>query len=262
MKNKKLILKIENHPVLVGRKAQLDPYQPGLLRKSKNDILEKIGAEYEKEIVEKLRNYFEKRDEKFLIFENIYFETGEYSEKLKVYRTIQIDILVITQYVIIPVEVKYISDAYCKRIAGGADSRSWNLIKYLSRSRMTNGVRQNRMHTQFTGELVDFLGINIPICGMTVIGYLDKNKIEVQQMLDDNLVVEEDMLDMVDYIIKTHSTTEHYDVDEIGAKLEKWICRTEGRDVLHKFFLRNVKKNKVPERCKGILKHNDICVDD
>lgn len=159
MKNKKLILKIENHPVLVGRKAQLDPYQPGLLRKSKNDILEKIGAEYEKEIVEKLRNYFEKRDEKFLIFENIYFETGEYSEKLKVYRTIQIDILVITQYVIIPVEVKYISDAYCKRIAGGADSRSWNLIKYLSRSRMTNGVRQNRMHTQFTGELVDFLGI-------------------------------------------------------------------------------------------------------
>ena len=166
MKNKKLILKIENHPVLVGRKAQLDPYQPGLLRKSKNDILEKIGAEYEKEIVEKLRNYFEKRDEKFLIFENIYFETGEYSEKLKVYRTIQIDILVITQYVIIPVEVKYISDAYCKRIAGGADSRSWNLIKYLSRSRMTNGVRQNRMHTQFTGELVD----NIIFIGLSFIG--------------------------------------------------------------------------------------------
>ena len=78
MKNKKLILKIENHPVLVGRKAQLDPYQPGLLRKSKNDILEKIGAEYEKKIVEKLRNYFEKRDEKFLIFENIYFETGAF----------------------------------------------------------------------------------------------------------------------------------------------------------------------------------------
>ena len=69
---------------------------------------------------------------------------------------------------------------------------------------MTNGVRQNRMHTQFTGELVEFLGINIPICGMTIIGDLDKSKIEVQQMLDDNLVMEEDMLDMVDYIIKTH----------------------------------------------------------
>ena len=241
MKNKKLILKIENHPVLVGRKAQLDPYQPGLLRKSKNDILEKIGAEYEKEIVEKLRNYFEKRDEKFLIFENIYFETGEYSEKLK--SMIE-------------------SDEYCKRITGGADSRTWNLIKNLGRSRMTNGVRQNRMHTQFTSELVEFFGINIPICGMTVIGDLDKSKIEVQQMLDDNLVVEEDMLDMVDYIIKTHSTAEHYDVDEIEAKLEKWICRTEGRDILHKFFIRNVKKNKLPARCKGILKYNDICVDD
>lgn len=48
MKNKKLILKIENHPVLTGRKAQLDPYQSGLLRRSKNDMLEKIGAEYEK----------------------------------------------------------------------------------------------------------------------------------------------------------------------------------------------------------------------
>ena len=262
MKKNNLILKTENHPILVGRKAQLDPYQPGLLRKSKNDILEKIGAEYEKKVVEKLRNYFAELDEKFLIFENVYFETGEYSEKLKVYRTIQIDILIVTQRMIIPVKVKYISNAYCKRITGGADSRTWNLIKNLGRSRMTNGVRQNRMHTQFTGELVEFLGINIPICGMTIIGDLDKSKIEVQQMLDDNLVMEEDMLDMVDYIIKTHSTAEHYDVDEIGTKLEKWICRTEGRDILHKFFLRNVKKNKLPARCKGILKHNDICVDD
>ncbi len=262
MRKNSSILKPENHPVLKGRKAQLDPYQPGLLRKSKNDILEKIGAEYEKEIVEKLRNYFEKRDEKFLIFENVYFETGEYSEKLKVYRTIQIDILIVTQKLIIPIEVKHLSDEYCKRITGGADSRTWNLIKNLGRSRMTNGVRQNRMHTQFTGELVEFLGINIPVCGMTIIGDLDKNKIEVQQMLDDNLVVEDDMLDMIDYIIKTHSTAEHYDVDKIGTKLEKWICRTEGRDILHKFFLRNVKKNKLPARCKGILKYNDICVDD
>jgi len=262
MNKNKRILQTENHPVLVGRKAQLDPYQPGLLRKSKNDILEKFGAEYEKKIVEKLRNYFEKRDEKFLIFENIYFETGEYNEKLKVYRTMQIDILIVTQKLIIPIEVKHLSDEYCKRITGGADSRTWNLIKNLGRSRMTNGVRQNRMHTQFTSELVEFLGFNIPICGMTIIGDLDKSKIEVQQMLDDNLVVEEDMLDMVDYIIKTHSTAEHYDVDEIGAKLKKWICRTEGRDILHKFFLRNVKKNKLPARCKGILKHNDICVDD
>ena len=262
MKKNSKILKIENHPVLVGRKEQLDPYQPGLLRKSKSDVLEKIGAEYEKKIVEKLRNYFEKRDEKFLILEDVYFETGEYSEKLKVYRTIQIDILVITPKVIISVEVKHISDAYCKRIIGGADSRTWNLIKNLGRSRMTNGVRQNRMHTQFTGELVEFLGINIPVCGMTVIGDLDKNKIEVQQMLGDNLVVEDDMLDMIDYIIKTHSTSECYDIEEIGAKLENWICRTEGRDILHKFFLRNVKKNKLPTRCKGILKHNDICVDD
>ena len=178
------------------------------------------------------------------------------------YRTIQIDILIVTQKLIIPIEVKHLSDEYCKRITGGADSRTWNLIKNLGRSRMTNGVRQNRMHTQFTGELVEFLGINIPVCGMTIIGDLDKNKIEVQQMLDDNLVVEDDMLDMIDYIIKTHSTAEHYDVDKIGTKLEKWICRTEGRDILHKFFLRNVKKNKLPARCKGILKYNDICVDD
>ena len=260
MNKNKRILQTENHPVLVGRKAQLDPYQPGLLRKSKKDILEKIGAEYEKKIVAKLRKYFEEQGEKFLILENVYFETGEYSEKLKVYRTIQIDILIVTQKLIIPIEVKHLSDEYCKRITGGADSRTWNLIKNLGRSRMTNGVRQNRMHTQFTGELVEFLGTNIPICGMTIIGDLDKSKIEVQQMLDDNLVVEEDMLDMVDYIIKTHSTAEHYDVDEIEAKLEKWICRTEGRDILHKFFLRNVKKNKLPARCKGILKHNGIYV--
>lgn len=258
MKKNNLILKTENHPVLVGRRAQIDPYQPGLLRKSKSDILEKIGAEYEKKVVEKLRNYFAELDEKFLIFENVYFETGEYSEKLKVYRTIQIDILIVTQRMIIPVEVKHISDACCKRITGGADSRTWNLIKNLGRSRMTNGVRQNRMHVQFSEELVNFLGINIPVCGMTVVGDLDKNKIEVQQMLDDNLVVEDDMLDMIDYIIKTHATAEHYDVDEIGAKLENWICRTEGRDILHKFFLRNIKKNKLPVRCKGILKYEDI----
>lgn len=261
MKKNNLILKTENHPVLMGRKAQLDPYQPGLLRKSKNDILEKIGAEYEKKVVEKLRNYFAELDEKFLIFENIYFETGEYSEKLKVYRTIQIDILIVTQRMIIPVEVKHISDAYCKRITGGADSRNWNLIKYLSRSRMTNGVRQNRMHVQFLRELFEFLGIKISVCGMTVIGDLDKSKIEVQQMLDDNLVVEDDMLDMIDYIIKTHATAERYDINEIGAKIESWICRTEGRDILHKVFLRNMRKNKLPARCKGILKYEDISAD-
>ena len=77
---------LTNHPNIVGRKADLDPNQPGLLKFTKKyKEKKKVGDSFEKTISLRIRESFPD----MILLDDVYFETGVYNTKLCMYESMQ-----------------------------------------------------------------------------------------------------------------------------------------------------------------------------
>lgn len=246
------IFKPETHPHIKQRKLDLKPDQPGLLRESKvYRQKQKSGAEFEKKVSLLLKESFEED----VLYDNVYFETGKYSNKLKIYQTIQIDHILISKQGVFCIEDKYLSNDTYKYISGGAQAKSWNTKKYPGKqgsSNETNGLRQNYYHLLFLKELFEYNGMDVPIFQMTVFGGIDHSKIKVQSFMDANPVDDTEIVDRIKYL-KKRSEVE-IDVSKVCNVIKKWECTTDGHEKLHIVYIRNIDKKTLPKRCKYELR--------
>lgn len=241
---------LTNHPNIVGRKADLDPNQPGLLKFTKKyEEKKKVGDSFEKAVSLQISKEFPD----MILLNDVYFETGVYNKKLCMYESMQIDHLLITPKGILVIEDKYIDNAKYISVSGGALSKTWSLKKQIGNISETNGLKQNYRHMQFIHELFDYVGMNVPVFQMTIIGGISRDKIRVQQFIDANLVTENEVVDRINYIFK-----EKQDIDvsiwRVKDELSKWICTVPDIEKSHIAYIRNKEKKKLPARCKKVMR--------
>ena len=190
-----------------------------------------------------------------VLYDNMYFETGKYSNKLKIYQTIQIDHILVSKEGVFCIEDKYLSNDTYKKISGGAQAKLWKTKKYPGKKGSayeTNGLKQNYYHLSFLKELFEYKGMDIPIFQITVIGGIDRSKIKVQSFIDANLVDETEIVDRIKYMKERSSVT--IDVSKVCNVIEEWTCTTYGREKLHIAYIRNIDKKTLPKRCKCELR--------
>lgn len=205
-----------------------------------------LGDAFEKESCDILREAFP--DD--AVIWNVIFESGNYIEPLKIYESIQIDIIVVTSIGIFCIEAKWISDSKYSRISGGALSKSWTLkTKQGTKNSDINGLKQNYRHCKLLEEIFALENIDCPVYQITVIGGVERTKIAVQQFIDANLVDENELVDRIDYL-KRRNQAKHIDVERAREIIDDWKCTVPGADILHIVYARNISRKKLPARCK------------
>ena len=187
-----------------------------------------------------------------VVLHNLYFETGNYIEPLKIYESLQIDFIMICSEGVFCVDAKAIIDDNYS-LLGGATAKKWTIKTSHGTNTETNGVKQNHKHAAFLEQVLEFEKIKCPVYKITVIGIIQRSKIKVQEYIDDNLVSEGELIDRIEYIKKRNKSVK-IDVDEIKNILEDWKCEIEGIDKLHMVYVRNIKNKKLPKRCKKVLR--------
>ncbi len=250
MKTKKKMFNLDNHPNKVSRKADLDPEQAGLLRITKQfEEKKRTGDEFEENVSLKLKEV------EGYLFDNIYFETGNYISRLFLYESIQIDHILATREGVFCIEDKWLDDNKYVQISGGAQSNSWKLQKYKGTSTTEiNGLKQNYRHKIFLDELFEFNGIEVPVYQITVIGGVLRDKIKMQQFIDANLVDEEELLDKINYLKSRNK--EEVNISKVKEIIEEWRCKDKAVEKQHLVYCRHIKDKKLPAKCKIILRTN------
>lgn len=163
-----------------------------------------------------------------IVIWNVYFESGNYIDTLKIYESLQIDIIVITSVGVFCVEAKWLNDNNCVRLTGGALSKSWTLnTKKGTTNSEVNGLKQNYRHYKFLVELFEKEHIDCPIYQITVIGGLSRNKMK------------------------------YVDKEAIVEIIKDWRCATQGIDILHMVYVRNIATKKLPIKCKKEMRNLD-----
>lgn len=242
---------LDKHPKFGKRRADLDPEQGGLLRITKKYLEKKrLGDLFESHICKRLKEAFPEDE----IIENIIFESGNYVEELKIYESLQMDVILVTTIGVICIESKWISNNKYARLSGGALSKCWTLKTNRGTSiSEINGLKQNYGHIQFLKELFDVEKLDCPVYQMTVIGDLNRDKIRIQQFIDANLVDTTEMIDRINYI-KNRNQSVCVDVKRAIAILRDWECKMPGKEELHIVYARNISKKKLPSRCKKVMR--------
>lgn len=241
---------LSNHPNFTERIDDLDPNQPGLLKITKKyEEKKNAGDAFEKAISLKIRNNFTD----VILLDNVYFETGVYNSKLCMYESMQIDHIMITSKGVFVLEDKYIDDGKCLRVSGGASSKTWFLKKRVGGISETNGLKQNYRHMQFIQEIFNYVGLDIPVFQMTIIGGIARDKIRVQQYIDANLVTEDEATDRISYMLKRHVDMK-VSPQKAFNEISKWICTVPDIEKSHIAFVRNRKKNRLPTKCKKVMR--------
>lgn len=242
----------QTHPNCSPRKPDLNPDQSGLLRLTKDYLRKQVsGKKFENEVSLHLKESF-KED---VLFDNMYFETGKYSNKLKIYQTIQIDHILVSKEGVFCIEDKYLSNDIYREVSGGAQAKSWKTKRYPGKrgsANEINGLKQNYYHFSFLKELFEYNEMNVPIFQMTILGGIDRSKIKVQSFIDANLVDTTEYVDRIKYIKKRNHIG--IDVNSVCTVLKQWECTTKGREKLHIAYIRNINKKALPKKCKCELR--------
>lgn len=243
----KALFNLDRHPKYGERREDLDPEQSGLLKITKKYLEKKeMGDIFEKRILEMLEMAFPED----IVIHNIIFESGNYIEALKLYESLQMDVIVVSSVGVICIEAKWISNDTCLNLTGSAVSKTWTVKtnKGTSNSEI-NGLKQNYRHIRFLEEIFEKEGIVCPVYQMTVIGDLKRSKILIQQFIDGNLVDTEEMIDRIKYI-KVRNKSNSIDIEMIAGVLRDWECKVPGIEKLHIVYARNISTKRLPSRCK------------
>ena len=106
---------------------------------------------------------------------------------------------------------------------------------------------------QFVKEILNYIRLDVPIFQMTIIGGIGRDKIRVQQFIDANLVTEDEVVDRIAYLLKRQVDME-VSAQKVLEELSKWICMVPDIEKSHIAFVRNKEKNKLPARCKKVMR--------
>ena len=106
---------------------------------------------------------------------------------------------------------------------------------------------------QFVKEILDYIGLDVPVFQMTVIGGIARDKIRVQQFIDANLVTEDEAIDRITYLLKRQADM-GTSRQKVLEELSKWICDVPDIEKTHIAFIRNKEKNRLPARCKKVMR--------
>jgi len=215
----------------------------------KHEEKKKAGNAFEKNMSLQIRNAFTDA----ILLDDVYFETGVYNTKLCMYESMQIDHIFITSKGVWVLEDKYIDDGKYLSVSGGALSKTWLLKKRVGSISETNGLKQNYRHMQFVKEIFNYIGLDIPVFQMTIIGGIGRDKIRVQQFIDANLVTEDEALDRMEYLLK-RQVDMGISTQKVLKELSKWICTVPNIEKSHVAFVRNKEKNRLPARCKKVMR--------
>ncbi|MBE6100470.1 MAG: NERD domain-containing protein [Anaerovibrio sp.] len=243
---------LKKHPNITKRRPDLDPYQKGLFKETKSYKLKKeAGDKFEKKVAARIIEAFPSD----YLMNDVYFETGNYCVPLLLYESMQFDHILLTPEGIFCIEDKWISNDYYKSISGGALSKSWVLTTYRgTKTSEPNGRKQNYGHKLFLEELFEYNGMSVPVYVITVIGNLSRDKIKVQQYIDDNLIDDKEIIKRIAYI-RINSLYKSLDVKKASEILQNWQCKDEAVRIHHIVYLRNKKKKTLPIRCKKKLRN-------
>lgn len=245
---------LDNHPLVCGRKPDLDPEQKGLLKQTKaSKVKKELGDAFEKRVAEKIASEFPTAE----LMNNTYFETGNYIQSLLLYESIQIDHILIREEGIFCIESKWLDDNKYLQISGGALSKTWTLkTKRGTNNSDNNGLKQNYRHKRFIEELLKYEGIDCPVYQVTVFGGINRNKIRVQHFMDANLVDEEELLDRINYISNRgkKSCVRKENIELIKRTLGKWVCDDPAIEIQHLVYVRHLNDKKLPKRCKKVTR--------
>ena len=169
------------------------------------------------------------------------------------YESMQIDHIFITSKGVWVLEDKYIDDGKYLSVSGGALSKTWLLKKRVGSISETNGLKQNYRHMQFVKEIFNYIGLDIPVFQMTIIGGIGRDKIRAQQFIDANLVTEDEAVDRMEYLLK-RQVDMGISTQKVLKELSKWICTVPNIEKSHIAFVRNKEKNRLPARCKKVMR--------
>ena len=141
---------LKDHPKFGQRKEDLDPNQRGLLKITKKYIERKeLGETYERYLCELIKNAFPDDE---VLWDTI-FETGNYVDSLKLYQSLQMDILLICSEGLFCIEAKRLSNDKYISLSGGALSENWTLKTTRGTIvKENNGLKQNYGHISFMQE--------------------------------------------------------------------------------------------------------------
>lgn len=245
---------LDKHPMVCGRKPDLDPEQKGVLKRTKaSKVKKELGDAFEQKVSERMAEVFPTAE----LMNDTYFETGNYIQSLLLYESIQIDHILITEEGIFCIESKWLDDNKYLQISGGALAKTWTLkTKRGTNNSDNNGLKQNYRHMKFIEELLVYEGIECPVYQMTVIGGISRNKIKIQHFMDANLVDFEELVDRINYISQRakKNCSEKVDVKLVKSALEKWRCEDSAVKIQHLIYIRHLKDKKLPKRCKKITR--------
>ena len=237
---------LEKHPLKSYRKPTIDPEQPHLF-KSGSKAAKEAGDKAEERILQLLKDEFHD-DAKYLT--NSYFETGNYIPEYYVYEMAQIDNLTITKRGVFPIEVKYLDDNKYKRLVGSSFSKNWYKVNLRgSKSKETNGLKQNSRHAALIREILEFENISCPVYPITVVCGLSRDKIAVQHILNDVLVDEDELIDMIRYLMN-RSDVDDVDISRVYRILKSWRCILHGVEKIHLVFVKCCQGIRFYSKCE------------
>ena len=106
---------------------------------------------------------------------------------------------------------------------------------------------------QFVQEIFKHVGLDIPVFQMTIIGGIARDKIRVQQYIDANLVTEDEVTDRISYLLKRQVNMK-ISPQMVFDEISNWICTVPDIEKSHIAFVRNREKNRLPARCKKVMR--------
>lgn len=242
-----------NHPNFNTRHHDLDPNQKGLLKitaayKKKKEA----GDRFEKQISDMMQSAFNGNGD--ILLNNVYFETGNFVSEIHLYESLQLDHILISKEGIFCIEDKWLDDNKYVRISGNALAKTWTVkSKNGKNNKETNGLKQNFFHKDYLEKLLSYNKMPVPVFQITVVGGISREKINVQQFIDANLVDCNELIDRIKYIKKRNAGND-IDVGKVRELLEQWTCKDPAVEKQHIVYVRHITDLKLPKRCKKLLR--------
>ena len=238
-----------DHPMISDNPREILCFKGNGLRGPQKKTLERIrvGNAFEKVVADRLKRAFPHS----IVMTNVYFVSGRYYERVKMYESIQIDIIMVTDKCVYVLECKMFgSDVDSLDVKSG--TKNWRItMKDGRRVYHVNGCTQNEWHDDYLWSLLCKCDYPVPVRRITVIGGLNPNQISVGRGCQyDHLVVFDDLVKTIEGI--ENSINDYIDSIRVTKTLQKYEWLNPERELLHYIFLKK-KRTGLPASWKRKL---------
>lgn len=179
------------------RKEEVD-WKKIRIRRDRNK--ENIGTKTE----EKVANYLHERFPEYSVMNNLYFELDEYNSEIGMYRTMQIDHIVIGRKAVYVVETKHLPNNVT--LTGSSQMKNWKYTECGaegSAHRETNADSQNQKHKRHVENIINNkLEMQVPVISIVCIDGLEDKKILLNLTYKHEVVSMDELSDKIEYYEK------------------------------------------------------------